>query len=306
MHYYWAFGLSIVSEIDFPELYKIQPRKTTDIKVLIGTVPAKVNASQGFLSDQLTITPNSFFFSIAGVASYYVENGTTITIAYDLQIDMKTVRLFCLSNAFAALMHQRNMIPLHAAAFVHDEELVLLMGESGSGKSTTLAALINKGFIPFSDDICVPYLNKSDKAWYAYSSYPMMKYWADTFKRVDIGNAEAEKKIRPAFDKYAVYFHESFIAEPRKIKLLILLDCDPLVEDVRSSELIGMKSFEKIVAQAYRKEYLAPESLIEAHFIQASTMAKDLTAISISRPTNLDSIASVVNSIESVLITSKV
>ena len=306
MHYYWAFGLYIFSEIDFPELYKIQPRKTTDIKVLIGIVPTKVDASKGFLSDQLTITPNSFIFKVDGVASYFVENGTTITIEFDKATDLNTMRLFCLSNAFAALLHQRNVIPIHAAAFVHDEELVLLMGSSGSGKSTTLAALINKGYIPFSDDICVPYLNSSDKAWYAYSSYPMMKYWADTFKKVDIGNADEEKKIRPTVEKYAVYFHERFIAEPRKIKLLILLDSDPFIENVRSNEMTGIQSFEKILEQAYRKEYLAHECLIEEHFIQTSIMAKDLNSILISRPANLDSIASIVNRIESILNNSNV
>jgi ABC-type oligopeptide transport system ATPase subunit len=177
------------------------------------------------------------------------------------------------------------------------------MGESGAGKSTTLAAMIAQGYDPFSDDICIPHFNDHDQSWYAYSSYPMMKFWADTYSKVNIGNIGDARKIRSGLDKYGVYFHENFIPASRKIKLIILLQMDSRQKEVYYQQLTGIELFEKIHAQAYRKEYLEYGSMLKDYFMQSTEIAKSVKTILLSRPDNPESIPSIVASIESVLIT---
>ena len=303
MYNYRAYGLTISSEICFPELYQIDSFTRPDVEIKYGSIPAKIITDAGLNSDKLIISPQVFLLKIEGIANYLVEAGKTIVIELAQEEQLDEMRLFCLSNAFAALLHQRGQIPLHAAAFIHENELILIMGESGAGKSTALAAMINKGYDPFTDDVCIPYYDNQSRSWYAFSSYPMMKYWSDTFTKIKIGKADEGRKLRTAFDKYGVFFHEKFIAEALKIKLIILLDKDSSQVEVCSRQLTGIESFEKIHAQAYRKEYLEYESMLKDHFVQSTEMAKSIKSILVSRPDNIDSIASVVKCIESVLFT---
>jgi energy-coupling factor transporter ATP-binding protein EcfA2 len=302
MFYYRAFGLKISSEINFPELYQTDLILDADIQIKSGEIPSSITINADFISDTLIISPQVFLLKIEGVATYLVEAGKTITIEMVDGADLTEVRLFCLSNAFAALLHQRGKIPLHAAAFIHENELVLIMGESGVGKSTTLAAMINRGYSPFSDDICIPYYDDQDRSWYTYSSYPMMKFWADTYTKVNIGNIGDGRKLRSGLDKYGVYFHEKFIPASRKIKLIILLEIDSRQNEVRSRQLTGIESFSTIHAQAYRKEYLEFESMLKDYFIQSSEIAKSVKSIMLSRPDNMESPLSIVECIESILI----
>ena len=303
MYNYRAYGLVISSEICFPELYQSDILTRAEVQIKYGNIPAHINAVSGLISDKLIISPALYLLKIEGIASYLVEGGETITIEVEGDADLNEVRLFCLSNAFAALLHQRGQIPLHAAAFIHENELVLIIGESGAGKSTTLAAMVSKGYGPFTDDVCVPYYDNQDKCWYAYSSYPMMKYWADTFTKVEISKADEGRKLRSAFDKYGIFFHEKFIPEALKIKLIILLEIDSRQEEVCFRALTGIESFEKIHEQAYRKEYLEYESMLKDHFIQSAEIAKSIKALLVSRPNNIDSVSAIVNCIESVLFT---
>lgn len=303
MFYYRAFGLTISSEINFPELYQADLLSSADVQVKFGEISSNVKINTGFVSDTLIVSPHIFLLKMEGIATYLVEAGKTVTIEIEDGADLNEVRLFCLSNAFAALLHQRGQIPLHAAACIHDNELVLILGESGAGKSTTLAAMINKGYSPFSDDICIPYYKDHDQSWYAYSSYPMMKFWADTFTKVNISNASDSRKLRPGLDKYGVYFHEKFIPESRKIKLIILLEIDSEQNEVNFRELSGIEAFSTIHAQAYRREYLEYESMLKSHFIQSTEIAKSLKIIRVSRPDNHDSLETIMKCIESVLFT---
>lgn len=302
MFHYWAFGLAIVSEIEFPELFEVQEGTNSVVKIRSGLVPAIIENTEGYNSDFLGISPEQFLYHIPGIASYFVENGKTITISIDQDADLNEMRLYCLSNAFAALLHQRGLIPLHAAAFLHEEEIIMLMGSSGAGKSTTLAALIDKGYDPFSDDICVPLDKKINGCWHAFSSYPMMKYWADTFEKVNLGNMNDQRRLKPALDKYGMFFHEKFITSSRRIKLIILLEKDSNVEKVSSRVLTGIEAFDRLQAEAYRREYLGYENMIQNHFKVLSSMADGISIILVTRPSNKDSVAEVVGSIESILL----
>jgi hypothetical protein len=77
------------------------------------------------------------------------------------------------------------------------------------------------------------------------------------------------------------------------------LEIDSTQEKVCSRQLTGIESFAKIHAQAYRKEYLEYESMLKDHFIQSTEIAKSVKTILVSRPENFDSIATIVNCIES-------
>jgi hypothetical protein len=56
-------------------------------------------------------------------------------------------------QVLAALLRNRGLLVLHANAVQTPDGVVVIAGESGSGKSTTLAALLRRGCRMLSDDV---------------------------------------------------------------------------------------------------------------------------------------------------------
>lgn len=297
MYNYWAYGLNIQSEIQFPELFETSEYKDPDAILLLGSVSKTLEGDLGFRSENIMISPTSYLLHVKGVASYFVSDGNQIVIEKDPASDWDSLRLFCLSNAFAALLHQRNLIPLHCSAFVDKGELVLIMGDSGAGKSTSLAGMINKGYKPFSDDVCVPFFKEESDELYLYSSYPMMKYWGDTYQIVDIGGGTKNRQIRADIDKYGVYFHEQFIVEAMRVKLVLLIEKDDKINVVSVKIIGGVDLFQRLERNAYRGEYLGFSGLQKEHFELFTTIAKSIKTFLISRPSLDNSVEGVVSKI---------
>ena len=57
---------------------------------------------------------------------------------------------------FCAMLLRRGTIPWHAAALAFDDKAILIMGGSGTGKSTTAMALIAAGARLLADDLVAP------------------------------------------------------------------------------------------------------------------------------------------------------
>jgi hypothetical protein len=61
---------------------------------------------------------------------------------------------------FCAVLLRRGTIPWHAAALALDDKAILIMGDSGTGKSTTAMALIAAGARLLADDLVAPGVEK--------------------------------------------------------------------------------------------------------------------------------------------------
>jgi energy-coupling factor transporter ATP-binding protein EcfA2 len=297
MYYYWAYGLNISTEIPFPELFEVEAFPEPDAILVCGEVPKFIHGENGLRSEHIMISPTEYLLHVTDVASYYVKQGKNIVVERKGQSDWDSVRLFCLSNAFAALLQQRNQIPLHCSAFLDNGELVLIMGDSGAGKSTTLAAILNRGYMPFSDDVCVPMLKGVNKELFMCSSYPMMKYWGDTFEKVQINDGQKDRKIRPDMDKFGVYFHEKFITDFKKVKLVVMIEKNLGADSVSSKKLEGIDLFKRLERNAYRGEYLGFTGLQKEHFMLFTCIANTTKTMLISRPISENSIDEVIEAI---------
>jgi hypothetical protein len=217
------------------------------------------------------------------VASYFVDEGKRIIIEAVENADQDSIRLFCLSNAFAAALHHRKTIPLHCAALIDKGELVLILGDSGAGKSTTMASLIEKGLKPFSDDVCVPLQDAETGNISFYSSYPMMKFWKETLELVGLENA-VDRKIRPDMEKYGIYFHQSFLTGALNPKLIILLEKTDQVTSSTLTPISGIELFTKLESNAYRGEYLGFSDLKKEHFMLFAQLANQSACFLLKRP----------------------
>lgn len=93
---------------------------------------------------------------IPELAEYTVRDGRQVEI-YPLSNEASALNLqhFLLSTPLAAISLQRGELPLHAATLVSPDhnDAILLCAHSGTGKSTTAAALCQQGWRLMNDDI---------------------------------------------------------------------------------------------------------------------------------------------------------
>jgi hypothetical protein len=280
---YWAYGLKVGSQLPFPELLPLQNDDPCDLTVAWGSIPVIEKTPNGFHSEIYDITPTRYRMTIKDVASYFVQEGKRIVIEADEIADQDSIRLFCLSNAFAAALHQRKTIPIHCAALIDKGQLVLVLGDSGAGKSTTMASLVQKGLKPFSDDVCVPFQDPETGRISLFSSYPMMKFWKETLDLVGL-NSKVDRKIRPDMEKYGIYFHQSFLTEALNPKLIILLEKTDEVSTPILAPISGIELFTKLESNAYRGEYLGFSDLKKEHFILFTQLANQSACYLLKRP----------------------
>lgn len=280
---YWAYGLKVVSQIPFPELLPLENDDPCDLAIELGSMPVIKKTLNGFHSHSHDITPDEYRITIKDVASYCVTKGNLIIIEADQNADQDSIRLFCLSNAFTAVLHQRKTIPLHCAALINKGELVLILGDSGAGKSTAMASLIQHGLKPFSDDVCVPFQDPETGRISFFSSYPMMKFWKDTLDLLGL-NEKADRKIRPDIEKYGIYFHQSFLTTALKPKFIILLEKSDQVSSPMVDPISGIELFTRLESNAYRGEYLGFSDLRKEHFLLFTQLANQSACYVLKRP----------------------
>jgi hypothetical protein len=150
----YAYGpFSLTSSIPLPEL-PLSTSAGLPVSITIGKVPSAI-AHPTFSNPAFTASQSELLMQIAGVASYYIQAGSTVIVEPASESDDLDIRGYLLGTAFAVLCHQRRLLPLHACAVRMGNGTVAFLGDSGAGKSTLAAFLVERGFPLVADDVCL-------------------------------------------------------------------------------------------------------------------------------------------------------
>ncbi len=173
--FYRVHGLSVQSQIELPELIEAIPADLSDVRITLGRALREPSAFR-HCEDGFLVGRDEICFHVPGVATFHVTAGTTVVVQPDAKVEPSALRLYLLGSAFAAVLHQRKLFPIHASAFEKDGECIGFMGDSGNGKSTMAAMLAGRGFRLISDDVLVVRLNEQGEL-VASPSVPILKLW---------------------------------------------------------------------------------------------------------------------------------
>jgi hypothetical protein len=294
MFFYWAYGLEIVSELEFPEMYSYAVKKP-DLEIKFGKVPAVLTGPEVIVKEKFFISPTEYLIHLP-ICSYYVKEGASITIELREKADLPSVRLFLLTNAMAAVLHQRNKVALHAGAIQTEKGLVVICGESGAGKSTTISALQQRGYKIFVDDVLV--LEKEKDSVFGVAAYPTLKLWDDTIEKLAIGIIPEEQKLRESVNKYRVSFQEDFTTKLIPVYKLLYLRKEEANTSIEVINKDGLEAFKILYSQLYRTSMINNNQSQAILFERLNQLINQTGLFEVVRPTNGNSIEEIVQIIE--------
>lgn len=152
---YFVCGLRVRCELQLPGILN---SGTSDNEVDVQVVRAQVPLPYVDVDNQPSnwrIDGAHVLFRVPGLVRFLIADGREIFFALEASGRDEDVVPFLLSTALGILLHQRQLLVLHASAVLLEGQAIAICGPSGAGKSTLAAALCKAGCSFFSDDISV-------------------------------------------------------------------------------------------------------------------------------------------------------
>lgn len=280
LYNYQAFGLTIVSEILLPELLPVKLMPGADVKIRFDNVvnfsgiPTRIGARYQY-------KPGQFLYRVDNIAKYLVVGGREIIIEEYPGAEEKSVRTFLLGSVFAALLHQRDILPLHGSSIRVNGKCVIFSGLSGSGKSTTARAFIKRGYMMQADDVSA--ISCNDEGYpIVYPEYPRLKLWKDVLKR-EGENPDSFDRVRRVLEKFSVPTTNRFNHEPLALEKIYILTPHNK-SDIHMSPVKGMAKFNRIKQLIYRHKFTRGMDTEVFHFNTATQICNSVPITLVHRP----------------------
>ena len=122
--------------------------------VLLGEVDAVPLIKSPFVDgDVWQASGTEYYLRAPGVGSFYVCDGREVRFSPLQGADPDWVQLYLNGQVLVALLHQRKIINFHASSFVNAGSGVMILGETGAGKTSLTVAFAMDGAGFLSDDL---------------------------------------------------------------------------------------------------------------------------------------------------------
>jgi hypothetical protein len=146
--------------------------------------PRKVK-NPAYSGENCQVNPREYAMQMQGVGSFYACNGNEVEFAAEPGADNDWVSLSLNSQVLVALLHQRKIINFHASSFIHNDRGIMILGETGAGKSSMTASFTLNGAGFLSDDL-TPVIFKESKP-YIWPLFRAIKLREHTVGQLNIG-----------------------------------------------------------------------------------------------------------------------
>lgn len=223
MFFYQAHGLSINSVFQFSEL--ITGNRGSDVEIRYGKLDiplSNIEFKKIIGRSKVLIKNKQIFFIWDSIPICKITEGKEITINKSTGIEENLLKTLILGPAFAALLHQRGRLVLHASAVNMDGSAVAFLGPRGRGKSTTSVALNKNGYNLLSDDVLSVQINGNETP-VVFPSFPRIKLRPEVINNIE-EDAESLPKVYSNSDKRSYNTLNNFSDSPIPLKSIYLIE----------------------------------------------------------------------------------
>ncbi len=99
------------------------------------------------------VSQNEFLGISHGMGLFYVRDGRYVKYSIEPGADPAWVKLYLKNQVIVVLLHQRKIINFHASSFIQTGRGVMVLGETGAGKSSLAVAFALAGAGFLTDDL---------------------------------------------------------------------------------------------------------------------------------------------------------
>jgi hypothetical protein len=265
VHRYRLFGLSVLSEVPLPELVAEPGAEAADVRIDVGPIAGHDEKSAG-----LHVDGADALLVIPAIGRFLTRGGREMLVEPAAGVSPRNLRLYLLGSAFAAILHQRSLLPLHANAVVVEGRAIGFMGHPGAGKSTLAAWFHDRGFGVLADDVCVVTAGPDGRPL-AHPGIPRLRLWREALEAGG-RDASAYERSFDDMDKYTVPTDLDRALPAVPLSHLYLLE---KAEDSPSvTRLEGSAAVEAMIANTYRGAYVRPMGLTRQHLLACAELAR--------------------------------
>jgi len=280
VHSYHIFGLNIKSVIPLPAVPVCLSQTTHDVSITYGSIPDALTNPQD-KGVRFQAGKGEFLLGVDGVARYHVQDGRSITIMPEAGAGDDDILVFLMGSAMGALLHQRNVLVLHAGAIAVNGQSVLFSGPSGIGKSTLTAGFHQRGYPFLADDVCAITINGGHPA--VIPGFPRLKLWDDVLKRLNTDTGSL-KSIRWGKDLKKYFLPvENTQNDPVPIKSVFILETTN-TDRMEITALNAGYKIDPIIDNTYRLRFLEGLGGKTDHFRQCAAVAAKAAVYQTIRP----------------------
>lgn len=281
---YTAYGLRVHSSIALPfdpcDAAADECARNADVRIRFGATPAELGGrARAQVAGIWESAPGAFVLQMDGVARFFVSNGTDIVIERDGGSD-HDIAMSMLGSVLGALLQQRDIATFHASAFATSTGAVLFLGPSGTGKSTSLAAMTKRGYAMLADDLTGVVLDDDGRAT-ALPAFPTMRLWKNSLTALK-WQCRAERRVREGMARYLVAapkFHRA----PLAIRALFSVDTASAAGiEMRPGSVSTALS--QLIRYSFRKRFQRRLRQEATQFRIASAMAEQVPLVNVSCP----------------------
>ncbi len=288
MQHYRMHGLTIASDLPL-HATAAAGNVPPDVTIQIGAVPQQLSgpAASGVF---YAIQPQRLLLTIPRIARYLVQDGNTITVQPADDAPTQSVTLFLYGSPLAALLQQRGLLTLHAAAIKTPQGAVLLVGQSSSGKTTLAAACWQRGLPVLADDIVAT----SAQSLQVVPQMPYLRVWPRTLKAIgqaytdpDAAQADAIDarfpRVRPELEKRWLSLGDGYCEQALPLHAIYLI-LPPHRDEATLETLGGLEKVALLKRNTYLRAFLEQTGRDVWHLQQCTRIAQRVRILRLKRP----------------------
>jgi hypothetical protein len=226
------------------------------------------------------INQHEFAMQVEEVGSFYACHGDEVEYTPAPEASPASIELYLNGSVYGAILHQRNILPLHGSCFIEKGTGVIICGESGAGKSSLTAAFCMNGSTFFTDDVTPLVLKNGQPHILALSD--RIKLRSDSLEQFGYEKTHLAQ-IFPNEDKY--YFpmgKDKTLTWPLNLVFILEITNE---KETEFFPLNGIAAFTALRNEIYRWEYLQAMPDTETSYLNhLLILSQQVKVIQVKRP----------------------
>ena len=270
MHFYNLYGSNLSSEIEIPFLEEIKITKAVDVEIAISNSVGNQSLMSKDRKDNIINLQHSLIFSRKNKLAFEIIGGKKIIIhKLCKNLNNNEISIIMLNVPLGYCLYQQKKLVLHSCGISDSNGAYLFMGESGTGKSSLAASLL-EDFNFITEDVAVlefknnlvnifqgpPYVKLEESILddFRFSKSSSIKILSDRLNRTAFKTKLNFKKVHKIKKIYVLEWGDDFSIsniENKKLLATYLLNTFTAYpyESCKESSKISLSHFNELVKE---------------------------------------------------------